>query len=77
MKITSNFAVLDVKDGRQELNRHFAGQSALGGDNPELRIPITITGYIDCVWGDDDGISREFGIVVEKLILEPPPRGIV
>jgi hypothetical protein len=67
MKISSSFAILDVKKGRDKLAEHFKDRPRLGPCPPELRIPVTITGYIDDIWGDDDGVSREFGITVEKV----------
>ncbi|MBC2806572.1 hypothetical protein C3Y94_025820 [Rhizobium ruizarguesonis] len=68
MKITSEFAVLDVKDGRHELHKHFEARPALGPCPDELRIPITITGYIDSSWGTDDGTSIEFSMIIENIV---------
>lgn len=59
MKIISNLAIVDVSHGRAKLERHFE----VGGPS----IPVTITGYIDGVWGSDDGISQEFQMAVKTL----------
>lgn len=67
MKITSDFALLDVKDGRHKLAEHFKGQPTFGPCPPELRIPITIVGYIDRQVSRDDGTSIEFSVQVEHL----------
>lgn len=67
MKISSGFALIDVKDGRNELAKHFKSRPRLGPCPEKLRVPVTITGYIDAVWGDDDGESREFSVTVESV----------
>lgn len=67
MNIKSNFAILDVKAGRGPLNKHFSKRPRLGKCPAEMRVPVTITGYIDDVWGGDDGVSREFGVVVQSV----------
>ncbi len=59
-KIRSGFAVLDVTTGRRKLNKSFES-------NPRQRIPVVIHGYIDGIYGDDDGISREFNVRVTKF----------
>ncbi|BCJ91823.1 hypothetical protein IZ6_25580 [Terrihabitans soli] len=69
MKIESNFAILDVKAGRDELKAHIGfddRRPSLPAKNP---IPVTITGVIDGVWGEDDGISREFSVKVDEVKL--------
>lgn len=71
-KITSDFAVLDVKQGRRALAKHFAPVPTLEVCPPELRIPVTITGYIDRQHSRDDGISIEFAVCVEKVKLGGP-----
>lgn len=58
--IKSNFALLDVKAGRKALFARFKG-------NPQLRVPVTITGFITGSWSDDDGVSREFQVDVEAV----------
>ncbi len=67
MKITSDFAILDVKEGREKLNEHFKDRPKLGPCPDSLRIPVIILGYIDGVAGNDDGVSREFSVTVEKV----------
>ncbi|WP_454287240.1 hypothetical protein [Rhizobium arsenicireducens] len=67
MKLSSNFAILDVEAGRTQLEKHFATRPPTGPCPEALRIPITITGYIDYPWGRNDGTSQEFAIVVESL----------
>lgn len=66
-KLKSTFALLDVKAGRAALNKHFAKRPPLGECPPKMRVPVTITGYIDGVWGGDDGVSREFSVVVQSV----------
>lgn len=71
MKLTSDFALLSIKDGRDELASHFE-QRPVSGPCPEhLRIPVTIVGYIESIWGADDGIDQEFSVQVEHLSLKP------
>lgn len=67
MNIKSDFALLDVKAGRGPLNKHFAKRPRLGECPPAMRVPVTITGYIDGVWGEDDSVSREFSVVVQSV----------
>lgn len=67
MQIKSNFAILDVKAGRGALNKRFEKRPRLGECPPELRVPVTITGYIDGVHSGDDGVSREFSVVVQSV----------
>lgn len=67
IKITSGFAVLDVKEGRQDLTRHFAKLPRGSAVPQHLRIPVTITGFINDIHSDDDGVSREFGVAVTSV----------
>lgn len=67
--ITSDFAVLDVQRGRRALAKHFAPVPKLWPCPPELRIPVTITGYIDRQHSRDDGTSIEFAVCVEHVKL--------
>lgn len=69
MEIKSDFAILDVKTGRAKLNKHFDKRPRLGPCPKEMRVPVVIRGYIDGVWGGDDGVSREFSVTVEKVKL--------
>lgn len=74
MQIKSDFAILDVKFGRKALNKHFADRPKLGVCPPKMRVPVTITGYIDGVHSGDDGVSREFSIVVQSVQRSPRKR---
>jgi hypothetical protein len=65
MKIQSTFCLLDVKRGRKKLAKFFNFEAAPEG----LRIPVTITGYVTGVWGNDDGESQEFTVEVTKAKL--------
>ena len=66
--IKSDFALLDVKDGRKPLfNR-------LGISGERAPIPVTITGFLTYAWGQDDGTSREFAVdVVTVSIVDDTP----
>ncbi|WP_456868270.1 hypothetical protein [Galbibacter sp. BG1] len=66
-KLVSDFALLDVKDGRHDLAKHFKDRPVMGECPPEFRVPVTIEGYIQDVWGSDDGESQEFSVKVEKI----------
>lgn len=69
-KIVSNFALLDVESGHKELTKHFENRPLAGVCPEELRIPVTITGYISGVWGDHDGKSQQFDITVDSVSIE-------
>ena len=70
-KLTSTFAILDVKKGRQALAKHFEMRPCFGRCPEKMRIPVVITGYIDCIHGSDDGTSQEFAITVTRLEIAP------
>ncbi len=76
IEITSDFAVLSVKNGRAKLAKHFAGMPRSGkplmDEREKRRIPITITGYIEDIWGHDDGIDQEFEVSVTSLATKGP-----
>jgi len=55
-QISSGFALLDVKKGRDALKRHF--------DNGGEPLDVVITGRVYDVHGMDDGVSREFSVEV-------------
>lgn len=61
MKLQSDYAILDVKHGRKQLAKKFGPTKA-----PE-KIPVVIHGYIDGIFGSDDGVSREFNVYVKKV----------
>jgi len=52
-KISSDFAILDVKAGRADLAKRISRGE---------RVPVTITGVIDTVHSRDDGTSIEFSL---------------
>ncbi len=70
MKLNSNFAILDV---------HLRGQTGLRGSGlvekrlkAGEKIPIVIRGYIDDFNGNDDGVSREYCVVVDEAEIADP-----
>lgn len=67
MQIQSTFALLDVKRGRKALEKHFRNRPRMGQCPEDMRVPVTITGYLDGIWGDEDGVSREFTVTVQKV----------
>ncbi|MGX1096556.1 hypothetical protein [Amorphus sp. MBR-141] len=67
MKIQSTFAILDVKGGRDRLTKLFEGRPRMGPCPENMRVPVTIVGYIDSIHGNDDGESREFNVTVERV----------
>lgn len=69
-EITSTFALLDVKKGREQLFR------LLGYAGKEPSIPVVITGEITHAWGGDDGTSREFAVNVTGVTLGEPKNGL-
>ena len=69
MKITSTFALLDVKAGRARLAKEFEP----GVDIPvEKRRPVVIYGTIVGRWSQDDGTSQEFTIEVTDVVVGEP-----
>lgn len=63
-KISSDFAILDVKVGRAKLDK-------IVGDH-RRRVPVTITGFITNTHSHDDGTSIEFSVDVTALKLGEP-----
>ena len=71
MKIQSDFLLLDIKHGRQQIYNWFRTKS--GAPKPHTKkIPVTIHGYISDVWGHDDGVSREFEVIVTSVKCHKP-----
>jgi hypothetical protein len=70
MKLKSDFAILDVKAGRGPLTKHFSRRLGRGETSADRRIPVTITGYIIDIHGNDDGVSREFTVDVKNVEIE-------
>jgi hypothetical protein len=56
--IKSDFALLDVKGGRAALVRRVTKGE---------RVPVIIRGSIDAIYGNDDGVSREFIVDVKSV----------
>lgn len=71
MKVTSNFVLLDVKEGREQLRAHFSDK-VIGYSNPALHLPVVIKGYIYGAIGHDDGVSIEFGVDVTDVTVDSP-----
>lgn len=69
MNITSNFVLLDVKQGKEALRAHFSDR-VIGPCKPELHLPVVIRGYIYGVIGHDDGESIEVGVDVTDVKIE-------
>lgn len=65
-KITSDFAILDVKRGRKGLAKAFEKS------NGKLRIPVVIYGEIVGQHSADDGTSIEFSVLIRTLDVEEP-----
>ncbi|MBZ9894206.1 hypothetical protein LB545_07595 [Mesorhizobium sp. BR1-1-6] len=64
ISISSDFAILDVKAGREALNR-------LLNEDGRVVIPVLIHGFITNAWGNDDGVSREFQVEVKRVEVQP------
>lgn len=64
MRIASEFAMIDVKKGRRELARAVR--------DGQVRIPVTLVGFITGPYGQDDGMSIEFEVDVKKVELGAP-----
>lgn len=56
--LESDFAVLDIKKGRRSLL-----QACKRGESTK----VTITGFIEEPWGDDDGVSQEFTLNIRDI----------
>lgn len=66
-KIVSDFAILDVRTGQVALSNHFQGTPKVGPCPEDLKIPVTIEGFIDGQWSRGDGTSTEFSVTVESV----------
>ena len=64
MKLSSDFALLDVKHGRRQLEKLCRGQKHHRLPEP---IDVVITGQLVGQWGNDDGTSIEFEVKVDKV----------
>lgn len=73
MKIQSSFAILDVKRGKNQLFDYFrqkrlAKKSEGIGYRPVNKpVKVVIEAEIVDIYGNDDGISREFELSVKKV----------
>jgi hypothetical protein len=67
MKLTSKYALLDVTIGREALAKRFESRPFTGDCPKAMRVPVTITGYIDHLFADDDGESQQFVVIVENV----------
>ena len=71
--VSSDFAILDVKRGKRALSKCMpAGSARIAKQD---RIPVVIYGFISHQWGGDDGVSIEFGVDVERVVLTDPKCG--
>ena len=60
MKLESGFALLDVKRGRVGLRKAINKKP----------VRVVIYGEIKCSWGNEDGESQEFEVLVDKVVVE-------
>jgi len=72
MNITSNFVLLDVLEGKDQLRAHFSDRR-VGPSKPELHLPVVIRGHIYGVVGHDDGESIEMGVFVDEVSVDGLP----
>ena len=73
IKISSEFALIDVKKGRKALHKHFESRPKLGPCPDHLKIPVVIRGQIEGIYSDNDGVSREFSVEVTEAVLGDDP----
>lgn len=64
LKLKASHAILDVETGRRRLFKR------VGPPMTRTRVGVTITGFIDYAWGQDDGVSREFHVTVTDVVVE-------
>jgi hypothetical protein len=69
MKLQSDFALLDVKRGRRQLDKLVDRNGKTGAEKHDLpeRIPVVIHGWITHRHGRDDGVSQEYGVEVDRV----------
>lgn len=69
MKLQSDFALLDVKRGRRQLDKMVERNGMTGAAKHDLPkpIPVVIRGYITHRYGSDDGVSQEWGVDVSSV----------
>lgn len=73
MRLSSDFALLDVKWGSRQLDKMIDRNGKFGSERHKLpeRIPVTIRGWITHRHGAHDGESQEFGVEVASVEVEP------
>ncbi len=59
-RISSDFAILDVKGGRKALDKAMMHSQG-------VRYKIIIEAEFDNTWSGDDGVSQEFALNVTKM----------
>jgi hypothetical protein len=62
LKIKSDFALLDVLGSGAALQRALAKR---GG------VPVVIKGRVTAAWGNHDGTSQEYQMLVQSVEVEP------
>jgi len=67
-EISSDFAILDVTKGRDELNRLLIRRH---NSQKPMRVRLLIEADVDWAWGGDDGISREFSLDIVNMRWKP------
>lgn len=69
MKLSSDFALLDIKWGSRQLDKLIDRSGKTGAQSHDLpeRIPVVIHGYITHRHGAHDGESQEFGVAVDRV----------
>lgn len=61
MRLSSGLGMLDITHGRRGLYKRFFGK-------PEAEpVEVIVHGKIVNIWGNDDGISQEFELNVDKV----------
>lgn len=58
MKVKSGLVIVDVTSGRKKLQREI---------KKGKKFKFEIIGTCDNPWGNDDGISQEFEVLVDKI----------
>lgn len=72
MKLKSNFAILDVLTGRQKLLKIVGSRWLASAPITNKKVPVVIHGFVTEAHGDDDGTSREFEVMVNKIEVGDP-----
>ena len=67
MKLVSTSGIIDISTGRGALVKRLLSRPTMGECPAKNRTPVTITGYIESIYGDFDGTDQSFNIVVESI----------